>query len=178
MAKQTGPAKLEGTIDNICFYKMGEEYYARLKSSLTGKRVKKDPRFRRTMEYAGTLAQASKIASVCYSSISKEERVHTMYRALTGLAMRLLKAGKDAAEIIEEITPSWAKAAPSETEITPSEKIPIARPRMLVDGQGKLIFTTLSCSETNTVRLKTGQPEHHQPLIINTITTGIPFVPN
>lgn len=99
MAKQTGEVKLEGTIGNICFYKIGDEWYARLKSSLTGKRVKKDPRFRRTMEYAGMLAQASRLASCCYSGLLKEERVYAMYREMVGIAMGMLKAGKDVAEI-------------------------------------------------------------------------------
>lgn len=38
MAKQAGDIKLRGTIQNITFYPIGEEYYARKKSSLDGKR--------------------------------------------------------------------------------------------------------------------------------------------
>jgi len=45
VAKQIGATKITGTIQNICFYKMEGQYYARQKSSLTGKRVKKDPAF-------------------------------------------------------------------------------------------------------------------------------------
>jgi hypothetical protein len=167
MAKQIGTVKVVGTIGNICFYKIGDEYYARLKSSLTGKRVKKDPRFRRTMEYAGMLVLASRLASCCYRSLPEEEREHAMYRVLTGMAMQMLKAGMEEKKIAIHLQGVYKK----------EEKIPIAKPRMHVDQNGRLVFC-LSCSKTNTVRVKTGQPERQYPLIINAITTGIPFVPN
>lgn len=96
MGKQVGPVKLEGTVGNVTFYKMGDGHYVRMKSSLSGKRVKKDPRFRRTMEYAGWLKQASGLASSCYRALPEEERVHAMYREMVGMAMEMLKAGKDA----------------------------------------------------------------------------------
>lgn len=190
MAKQTGPVKLEGTIGNICFYKMGDEYYARLKSSLKGKRVKKDPRFRRTMEFAGMLKQASRIASGCYACIPKEEREHAMYRALTGMAMQMLKVGISPEEITAALTPAEAEVtmagtevAPvkidisiSETAILPLEKFPLSPPRMLVDRNGQLIFDhaplCLAWSKKNTVRPKAGHYRY------NAAWTGIPFVPN
>jgi hypothetical protein len=37
MAKQIGDIKITGTYDNVTYYKMDGEYYARSKSSLTGK---------------------------------------------------------------------------------------------------------------------------------------------
>ena len=167
MAKQIGPIKIRGTIGNICFYKTKDGYYARLKSSLTGKRVKKDPRFRRTMEFAGMLALASKLASRCYRGLPEEEREHSMYRVLTGMAMQMLKVGMEEEEIAIHLDGVYRK----------EEKVPIAKPRMHVDQHGRLVFC-LSCSKSNTVRFKSGQPSHQSPLIINAVTTGIPFVPN
>lgn len=41
MAKQIGPVFITGTIGDICFYKMDGQYYARMKSSLSSKRVKR-----------------------------------------------------------------------------------------------------------------------------------------
>jgi hypothetical protein len=105
MAKQVGPFKITGCYDHICFYKMDGEYYARMKSSLTGKRVKKDPAFRRTMEYAGLLGQASKIASVVYRGLTMKKREKGSYRKLTGQAMQLLKAGKTKEEILLLLQP-------------------------------------------------------------------------
>lgn len=174
MARQTGEIKIVGTIGNICFYEMEGKFYARLKSSLTGKRVKKDPRFKRTMEYAGMLVIASRLASRCYRSLPEETKVHEMYRALTGMAMKMLKVGMDAEEIAMHLEGVYKKE---------EEKIPLFKPGMYVDQNGKLIFSDykpfyLSCSKTNTARVKTGQPGRQYPLIINAVTTGIPFVPN
>jgi hypothetical protein len=101
MARQAGPFYITGSYENICFYKMGGKYYARMKSSLDGKRVKKDPVFSKTMRYAGLLAKASKIGSILYRTLPKEERKHELYRKLTGQAMLLLKEGKTAIEILE-----------------------------------------------------------------------------
>jgi hypothetical protein len=58
MAKQTGIILLTGTIGNMTFYKRDSGYYARMKSSLDGRRVKTDPAFRNTMVYAERLALA------------------------------------------------------------------------------------------------------------------------
>lgn len=100
MAKQTGPVKITGTIGNICFYEMDGKYYARMKSSLTGKRVKKDPRFRRTMEYASYLTIASKIASEIYSTLPKQRG---LYRKIVGMAMQLLKLGVEREEAMLQL---------------------------------------------------------------------------
>ncbi len=43
MAKQRGNITYTGTVGDTCFYKRGGEYYLRVKSSLTGKRVKQAP---------------------------------------------------------------------------------------------------------------------------------------
>jgi hypothetical protein len=62
MAKQAGKLKVTGTVYNVCFYKLGKGFYARSKSSLTGKRVKTDPAFEKTMQNAGLLAKDYTIA--------------------------------------------------------------------------------------------------------------------
>lgn len=93
MAKQLGPLFFTGCMGDLCFYKLDGQYYVRMKSSLSGKRVKKDPRFRLTMLYAGLMAQASKIASAVYRSLPDDKREHALYRLLTGKALRLLKEG-------------------------------------------------------------------------------------
>jgi hypothetical protein len=93
MARQSGPYKITGTIDNLCFYEMEGKFYARKKSSLTGKRVKKDPLFANTMRYAKLFSTASVIASAVYKKMPAEQKVKGLYRKLTGQAMQLLKAG-------------------------------------------------------------------------------------
>jgi len=91
MAKQIGPIRVTGTIQNLCFYKMDGKYYVRAKSSLDGKRVKRDPAFKRTMAYADLLARASKIAAAFYRKLPKEEKGLKIYRKLTGEVIRELK---------------------------------------------------------------------------------------
>jgi hypothetical protein len=105
MAKQAGPFFITGTIDQICFYRMDGHYYARTKSSLDGKRVKKDPAFRETMRYAELMGKASSIASVVYRALPEEQKIKGLFRKLVAQVMRLLKENKTADEIVELLKP-------------------------------------------------------------------------
>lgn len=100
MAKQTGPIKITGTIDNTCFYKLEGEYYARQKSSLSRRRVKTSTAFKETMRYAGLLAKASVIASKVYSVLPPEKKNRKVYQQLTGKAMRMLKDSVDEGKVL------------------------------------------------------------------------------
>jgi len=95
MAKQTGKVQITGKIGNIIYYKMNGKYYAREKSSLSGKRVKRDPAFRRTMEFAKLFGLASKIASEVYRKLPAGVRNYKLYRKMTGIANKWLKDGVD-----------------------------------------------------------------------------------
>lgn len=103
MAKQVGPVFLTGTVGNITYYKMDGQYYARSKSSLSRKRVKRSRSFKRTMEYADWLAQASKIAAAIYRLFPRKTRQHADYRTITGQAMQLLRSGVETAVIKEQL---------------------------------------------------------------------------
>jgi hypothetical protein len=94
---------------------MEGKYYVRKKSSLTGKRVKKDKKFRLTMIYAGILAQAAKIASSVYRQIPKEERKHPYFRTLTGMAQKLIRKGVSAEEVYEQL---YNQTFPPKPELT------------------------------------------------------------
>jgi len=100
MAKQVGPFFIRGTIDNVCFYQLGGSYYARAKSSLDRKRVKKDPAFRETMRYAELMGKASVTASVVYRALPEEQKVKGLFRKLVGRVIRLLKENKTPEEIL------------------------------------------------------------------------------
>jgi hypothetical protein len=92
MAKQiAGLCFFEATIDDITFYKMDGQYYARAKSSLSSKRVKTSPEFKWTMVNARLLARASKIGSQVYKALPPGWRQFWMYRSFTGEAFTLLK---------------------------------------------------------------------------------------
>ncbi len=118
MAKQIGPFKITGCYDNICFYKMDGQYYARTKSSLDGKRVKKDPAFRKTRWHSDLLARSSKIAAAVYRDLPKEKG---LFRKLTGQAMRLLKEGKTTEEVFLLLKGPVIKASRSRDEGEPAK---------------------------------------------------------
>jgi hypothetical protein len=87
-----------GTQGPVVIYKLGKEFYIRAKSSLSSKRVKKSPEFKRTMESARLLGRASKIASQVYGQLP--EKIFEHYRSLTGQAMKLLKSGVTENEVL------------------------------------------------------------------------------
>lgn len=91
MAKQAGIIPVRGCVGGVSFYKLGGQYYVRRKSSLTGKRVKQDQAFAKTMLYAGLLAKASVIASGIYQQLPKTERKVGDYRKIVGNVMQELK---------------------------------------------------------------------------------------
>ena len=101
MAKQTGPNPFIGRRGNLQGYRMAGQHYVRIVSSLTGRRVKQDPAFKQTMQYAGLLGRASRIASAIYRRLPAKEQ--GFYRKLTGMAMQLLKQGKTAADAFEQL---------------------------------------------------------------------------
>jgi hypothetical protein len=96
MATQIGDIKIRGTIAGITFYKMQGGYYARRQSSLTGARVKRDPRFRRTMASAHRLALGSRLASSVYRSLPRAEQVYALFCRLKRAAIAALKQGMEA----------------------------------------------------------------------------------
>jgi hypothetical protein len=100
MAVQTGIIKITGTISGICFYKLYGKHYARLKSSLSSKRVKTSPAFSNTMRYARLLATASVIGSEVYRLLPKEMKGRKIYQQLTGKAMKMLKEGTNLEDVM------------------------------------------------------------------------------
>lgn len=103
MAKQKGPVFFTGCSGGICFYRMDGQYYQRRKSSLSRKRVKRDPAFSRTMHYAGLLGNASRLAADVYRVLPRVQKKHALYRQLTGEAMQLLKKGMEASAVTEQL---------------------------------------------------------------------------
>ncbi|NII29046.1 hypothetical protein HB364_28465 [Pseudoflavitalea sp. X16] len=104
MAKQiAGLCSFEGTFDDITFYKMDGQYYARAKSSLSSKRVKTSPEFKWTMVYARLLARASKIGSQVYKALPPGWRQFWMYRSFTGEAFTLLKENAYTDEEVKQL---------------------------------------------------------------------------
>jgi hypothetical protein len=101
MARQTGDIKITGTIGDITFYRMDGEYYARMKSSLTAKKVKTHPHFALTRMYAKWLGEASKLASEVYRTLPGEERKYTVFCRLKTVAHKLVKEGVVREEVLD-----------------------------------------------------------------------------
>ena len=72
-------------------------------SSLTGARVKKEAAFRGFRESGNRMKEASPIAASLYKMVPKEIKQYSLYRLLTGEALKMLKAGEDSAIISETL---------------------------------------------------------------------------
>ena len=107
MAKQVGIIKITGTIDDITFYKMGDEYYARMKSSLTGKRFWKDRAFEGSRKSAMALGAASKLASLLYKTLPKERKGRSIFQKLTGRIKLMILDHKETEAIIQWFTAEY-----------------------------------------------------------------------
>lgn len=103
MAKQSGPVYITGTVAGICYYRLNGKYYARRKSSLSRKRVKRDPVFSRTRKYAELLGQASQLAAGVYRLLPRDKKKLALYRAMTGQAMTMLKRGMSVEAVREKL---------------------------------------------------------------------------
>jgi hypothetical protein len=103
MARQIGPIKITGTIDDVTFYKMHGVYYARRKSSLTAKKVKTHPHFALTRMYAKWLGEASEMASQVYRTLPKEERRYEAFCRMKKLAHKRVKEGVEREVILREL---------------------------------------------------------------------------
>jgi hypothetical protein len=128
MAKQTGDYKITGTYDGVTYYQMDGEYYARAKSSLKGSRVKRDPRFRRTMEWARRLAKGSQLASGVYRSLPRQEQAYSLYQELKSLAIQALKEGMREAEVVALLRCRLKESAPPTPSPSKDKSRVILRP--------------------------------------------------
>src|SRR6185369_5446006 len=89
----------------MCFYYSPhvEQNIWRRGSSLTGERTKKDPAFKGFRQSSSRLKQASPIAASLYKMLPARVKQHTLYRTLTRDAIKMLKEGKEAADITEAL---------------------------------------------------------------------------
>lgn len=118
MAKQSGIIKITGTIDDITFYQMGGIYYARMKSSLTGKRFWKDKAFEGSRKSALALGLASPMASRLYRTLPKEDKSRSLYCKITGEIKLLIITGHNEQEII-----SWFLSVYHDASLTITNEV-------------------------------------------------------
>lgn len=101
MARQTGPTKIEGTLANITFYKMGGEFFLLRKTSIDKKRIKSDPAFTQFRKDSKLHGKASSLTSRLYSTLPAEQKVHGYFGKLTAWVKGMLKVGMSEEEAWE-----------------------------------------------------------------------------
>ncbi|MFT3824897.1 MAG: hypothetical protein QM731_13325 [Chitinophagaceae bacterium] len=99
MAKQLGRFKFERTFGDVVFYRLGDKWYVRMKSSLSGRRVKTGKKFVETMAYARRLGLGAALAGAVYEKLPESWKMFELYQKLTGVAARLLKEEKNVDDI-------------------------------------------------------------------------------
>ena len=102
MAKQA-EGFLVGTYDDITFYKMEGNYYARMKSSLTGKKFWKHKAFEGSRRSCNRFGKGNQLASKVYKEIPEANRVYALYCTMKRIAIAMLKAGKEEEQVIVEL---------------------------------------------------------------------------
>ena len=73
-----------GTIKDLCFYQMEGAYFTCRKSSLTGKRFRKEKAFAGSRRSCGLRALASPLASRLYRRLPKEKKGRAVFQEITG----------------------------------------------------------------------------------------------
>lgn len=101
MAKQAGAIFIEGTIDDLTFYKMCGKYYVRMKTSLTGKRFWKDKTFEGSRKSCSRFSEGNKLASIVFRLVREEKRTNRLFPFLRTKAIALLKEGREKEEVIQ-----------------------------------------------------------------------------
>ena len=113
MARQAGVIKITGTIGDITFYQLEEEYYLRKKTSLNRKRFLKDPAFAGSRIRSAQFGVASSLASRFYRSLPKEKKGHGIIGKLSGIANTLLQQGYTTDETLTLLQKKWNDDGPS-----------------------------------------------------------------
>ncbi len=84
-----------GNAGGICGYMSHGINIIRKSTSLTGKRIEKDPSFEGFRNSGNRMKEASPIAASLYNLLPKEQKVFAFYRTLTGEALKMIKQGLD-----------------------------------------------------------------------------------
>ena len=111
MAKQA-EGFIVGTFDDITFYKMEGSYYARMKSSLTGKKFWKHKAFEGSRRSCNRFGRGNQLASIVYNEIPEVLRKYEVFCLMKKVAIAMLKAGLEEAAVIEALRDLKPKLPP------------------------------------------------------------------
>jgi hypothetical protein len=140
MAKQVGPFYFTGTLDDVIFYKSGDQYCIRSKGwSKTGKQMARDPQYSNTMRNARWFGRGSTLVRpVYYRHLPKALRKQGAYGKLTGMANHWVRQGKSDEEITrlliahcQQLAAQLATPAPATKEANPPVPPPATAQRII-----------------------------------------------
>ncbi|HYH15218.1 MAG TPA: hypothetical protein VD794_08360 [Flavisolibacter sp.] len=162
MAKQAGPIFFVGTIDDLVFYKLGDQYYVRRKSEPTAgvkKRLKRKDVYPVMHMRRDEFGRASRLAKAVYRTLPRRKRKHGLYGKLTGRAVKLLRHGM-MPEAVKRLLLDWLYGgAPSEPQTQGSIIPDIKRNKEEVSSRSCLSNIDLNRLDTSAL---TYQPDHLQ----------------
>jgi hypothetical protein len=115
MAKWVGEGTppITGTVDCLTIYQLPDKkWYVRMRSSITAKRIKKDPVFKGFRNSSFRMKDASPIASRVYKLLAVKK--YPLFREMTGKALLLLKMGIHPEQITAQLMAEYipVKTAP------------------------------------------------------------------
>src|SRR5689334_3897162 len=93
MARQIGPLLISGVVDGLCFYEAGGQALVRRHNPVSGERFRSEEAFAGSRRSCARLAAGSRLASMVYRGLPARVRVYSLYVALKGRAVALLKDG-------------------------------------------------------------------------------------
>jgi len=103
MPIKRGDIAITGTKGGITSYISHGRNIIRAASSLTAARVKKDPAFAGFRKSSNRLKEAAPIAASLYNQIPKEKKEFSLYRVLTGEAIKMIRNGVEKAIITQTL---------------------------------------------------------------------------
>ncbi|HEV7332242.1 MAG TPA: hypothetical protein VGN63_14490 [Flavisolibacter sp.] len=168
MAKQTGPVKLTGTIDGLCFYKMEGRYYVRRKSSLSTKRYQKDAAFSGSRRSSSRFGEGNRLASKVYQLIAEEKRVYSLFCFLKNRSILLLKEGNSLVEVKAELIAYLVDLEllePIQPKVAPAQGIVLSK-----GCCGPNTRKPMGRVKTNAIHVKTAAVKQSCPLFISPLS--------
>jgi hypothetical protein len=162
------PPPFTGTKHGVTVYQLPDEkWYVRMKSSITGERIKKDPVFKGFRKSSGRMSEASPIASFVYQQLHVKN--YPLYREMTGKAMLWLKEGISATVILDRLTSEYLQPEKPSASIKklPPKPLPrklhrlpgvIGRRTVSVLHSSDCIITSARVNSCFAVRTNVGPP--------------------
>lgn len=141
MAKQSGEYRFIGSVDGLCFYKVQDDYFVRLKSSLSGKRFWKDAAFEGSRRSCKRFGEGNRLASKVYQMIEDDKRVYRLYCFLKRRAILLLKEGvsvDEAEKVLKDYLAAFGHIeieAGGKEENTIRRAVPCKKERGMIAGE-------------------------------------------